>query len=366
MKSKFYFIIAILLSFFLIGLNSCRKWNDPCLCSPVEINRPGLIIRSADLSALSEVQSHSNQFYDLGGSSKSPLEILTSKGLNTVRLRLWHNPSSGNSGFEDVKQQAQFLKSQGMKIWLSVHYSDSWADPGQQVIPTAWQGLSYSVLRDSIFQYTNKIMREINPYIIQIGNEINTGFLHPHGNLQQNESQFLDLLATAESSIKAINPETKIVLHYAGIQGATWFFDKVKYLNYDYIGLSYYPWWHGKRLTELDSTITLLGENFNKQILIAETAYPFTLDWNDQTNNIVGDSTQLILPDYPATKNGQFNFMNDLKNKLFGNIYAKGISYWGGEMIAFDGPQSSSGSPWENCALFDFNNKALPAINYLH
>lgn len=350
----------------ILFLGSCRKNSiDPCVCSPLKPFQE-LPIRSADLSSWAQVQANSNTFYDRNGMEDSQLGILINHGLNTVRLRLWHNPSQPYSSFKSIKEQSDLFKGMGLKVWLSVHYSDSWADPGQQVIPVTWQGISFDNLKDSVSNYTQKIMEEINPEYFQIGNEINTGFLHPIGHLSQNENQFLEILEIASQSVRNKNSETQIILHFAGIQNSSWFFDKVKDIDFDFIGLSYYPWWHGNNLSELDRTISHLGSSFGKDIILAETAYPFTLDWNDFTNNIVGDSSQLILPTYPASRDGQYQFMNNLKNLLYMNRYAKGISYWGGEWIAFDGPQSNTGSPWENCALFDFNNKAVPAIQFLN
>jgi arabinogalactan endo-1,4-beta-galactosidase len=133
-------------------------------------------------------------------------------------------------------------------------------------------------------------------------------------------------------------------------------------LDYDIIGVSYYPIWHGKSLNDLRFRLTELSNNFGKEILIAETAYPFTLSWNDWTNNIVGLEEQLILPDYPATPSGQQNFVRDLKNLVLEIDNGIGFCYWGAELIAWDGENSENGSVWENQALFDFDNTELPVL----
>jgi arabinogalactan endo-1,4-beta-galactosidase len=98
------------------------------------------------------------------------------------------------------------------------------------------------------------------------------------------------------------------MLHFAGISGSDWFFSKVATIDYDYIGLSYYPIWHGTNLTNLQNTMTTLGQLYNKKVIIAETAYPFTLNWNDWTNNIIGLPSQ-ILPAFQATETGQRDFL---------------------------------------------------------
>ena len=137
-------------------------------------------------------------------------------------------------------------------------------------------------------------------------------------------------------------------------------------LDYDIIGLSYYPIWHGTSLDDLQSCMQNLSQTHHKDILIAETAYPFTLDWNDWTNNIVGLDEHLILPDYPATPDGQRDFIRAIKTITNEVENGLGFCYWGAELIAWNGEQATDGSPWENQALFDFSNRALPVLNEFH
>ena len=146
------------------------------------------------------------------------------------------------------------------------------------------------------------------------------------------------------------------------LQVADWFFNKVHNIDYDYIGLSYYPVWHGKDLNVLKTTINSLAQAHNKQVLIAETAYPFTLNWNDWTNNIVGLDTQLI-PAYPATAAGQKSFITAIRVLLETSSNGIGFSYWGAEWVAFRGTQATNGSTFENQALWDFNLNAQPAMD---
>ena len=208
------------------------------------------------------------------------------------------------------------------------------------------------------------VVEQINPNIIQIGNEINNGFLHPEGSRYAQPSQFLELLSGGIQAVRDHSTgEIKIMLHYAGHQGSDVFFKRVKDLDYDIIGLSYYPIWHGKSLTQLEQSLIQLETLYGKAIMIAETAYPFTLGWNDWTNNSVGLEDQLILPDYPATPQGQKDFVLQLKTMMIDLEGGIGLSYWGAELIAWNGEESTAGSPWENQALFDFNNQALPALD---
>ena len=169
-------------------------------------------------------------------------------------------------------------------------------------------------------------------------------------------------MQTAITSIRKTLPSAKIMLHFGGLTNSEWFFEKTKNLVYDYIGLSYYPVWHGTNLDNLKNKINFLSQTYNKKVLIAETAYPFSLSWNDWTNNIVGLQNQLI-PGYADNGEGQKKYLMDLKNWSRQSSSCIGFCYWGGEWVAFRGPQAKDGSAWENQTLWDFNNNTLPVIS---
>jgi arabinogalactan endo-1,4-beta-galactosidase len=317
-------------------------------------------IRAADLSFLPEAEG-AGAVYKNNGQNEAVLTTLKNAGCNTVRIRVWKNPSSIHSSLVEAKILSQRAKQAGMKVWLTVHYSDTWADPGHQAKPAEWQGLNFTELKAAVATYTTSLLNEIQPDIIQIGNEINVGLLFPDGHLINNEAQCIQLLQTASATVRSVRPQAKIMMHFAGLNGAEWFFNKMTTVDYDYIGLSYYPIWHGKNLETLSSTMNTLGQTHNKKVLLAETAYPFTLQWNDWTNNIVGLEDQLI-PAYPATPEGQKNFLLEIKNRLKQSPHGLGFAYWGTEWISFRGSQATNGSSWENQALWNFENNALPAI----
>ena len=332
-------------------------------CSKEEAsNNTDEFIKAADMSMLPLIESEGTVYYNNNNIPEDALLTLKNAGCNTIRIRLWHTPTINQSGFNEVKALAQRVKNQGMKVWLSVHYSDTWADPANQIKPTAWNGLTFTQLRAQVESYTTTIVNEIQPDIFQIGNEINNGFIFPEGNLASNESQFLLLLESASTAIRANSSSTKIMLHYAGIDGASWFFSKTAAIDYDYIGLSYYPIWHGTDINLLQQTITTLGQTNNKKVLVAETSYPFTFDWNDWTNNVIGLPNQ-IHPNYPASPEGQKAFLQQIKNTVKNTSSGLGFCYWGTEWIAFRGATSTNGSSWENQTLWDFNHKALPAMS---
>jgi arabinogalactan endo-1,4-beta-galactosidase len=349
--------IQILFLFFI--LVSCHK-NDVDISEPENSNSE--FISAVDISNYPEISNSNPTFYNLEGSQSDFLNILRENGVNTIRLRLWVNPNNEHSGFSEVKQFSQTLKSNGFKIWLTLHYSDTWADPANQEIPMQWQGISFTELKDSVYNFTEIVVNEIQPNYIQIGNEINSGLLHPYGHISNNFQNFKELMNMGINAVRANSNDTEIILHFAGIEGSDWFFDQVSVLDYDIIGLSYYPIWHGKSLSNLKNKMQQLSGTHNKKIVIAETAYPFTLEWNDWTNNIVGLDEHLILPDYPATIEGQRKFIEQIKILTKEVENGIGLCYWGAELIAWKGNQSTDASPWENQALFDFDNKALPVL----
>src|SRR5690606_32551106 len=324
-------------------------------------------ISAADISSFPEINLSGALFYDAEGNKEDFLMILKNAGVNTIRLRLWVNPANAHSGYEEVKKLSSTAKASGFKIWLALHFSDTWADPSSQTTPKLWQGISPQDLMDTVYNYTAFVMKGINPEYIQIGNEINPGFLHPYGNITGNITLFRELLSKSISAVRDHSEGTEIIIHFAGIQDSDWFFAQVNELDYDIIGISFYPIWHGKSLINLKTQLSALVNKYGRKLLIAETAYPFTLSWNDLTNNITGSNDHLILPHYPATPKGQQEFIKSLKNIIqeLPDNKGTGLCYWGAELVAWKGNEAVDGSPWENQALFDFDNKALPALNEL-
>lgn len=346
MKTTNYLLLLVL------GLWSCSK-PDPVVTPPVD----DLEIKGVDMSFLPEVRSSGLDIKNADNVSEDMLTTLKNKGVNTIRLRLWHTPSDATSNLATVKALSQEVKSMGMKVLLTVHYSDTWADPGHQSKPSAWASLNLAQLQDSVFAYTQKVATEIQPEYIQIGNEINNGLLWPQGSTSS-ITQMKSLLAEGIAAVRQYSPNSKIIIHHAGFQNATWFFQNIATLDYDLIGVSYYPVWHGRDLEVMKTNLANLSSTYNKPIFIAETSYPFTLQWNDWTNNIIGDTTQ-ILSAYPPTPQGQKDYLMELKTIVKSLPNGVGFCYWGGEWISLHGNTATNGSSYENQAFWDFNNKAL-------
>ena len=363
-----------MLVFLLFGFLGCQNENPPAS----DGNQPDteVFYNGVDLSFTAEIEGAGISFSD-SGQILPVAEIFKRRGVNIVRLRLWHTPSSSHSNLSEVLDFARIVKAKGMDILLDIHYSDTWADPSQQAKPLAWNSLSFAELADSVYTYSHDVMnafiaQETPPLIVQIGNEINSGFLwnsgRVGGSFDTNWINFGSLLKKAIAGIHDAEEkgETKVMLHYAGTDGADWFFQNIRQqeIPYDIIGISYYPFWHGKNLDSLKTALNGLAHTFQKDIFIVETGYPWTLSWNDWTNNIVGLESQLI-PEYPSSPDGQRRFLYDLKHLVRGLHNHRGIGwcYWAPEYVAFRGPQATNGSSWENGALFDFTNTSLPSIS---
>ncbi|CAN5830959.1 hypothetical protein BH10BAC2_BH10BAC2_21730 [soil metagenome] len=352
---------------------------EPVPEPPITGDTSKIEYRGADLSFLPEIEGNNILFYN-GSNTTSVLDIMKSNGCNLVRVRLWHQPANTHSGLEEVLSFCKRIHDKGLKILLDFHYSDTWTDPGNQSIPAAWAGLSNAVLQDSIFAYSKRVIELLKaqntfPEIVQVGNEINGGLLWDAGKIYngaaQNWIDFTALLKKAVEGVKSADTDNKIkvMIHYAGTDGADYFYDHIKQqgVNYDMIGLSYYPWWDNKDIAVLQQTLNALTATYQKPVMIAETAYPFTLQWKDNTNNIVGLTNQLVTG-YDATPAGQLAFLTKLRNILAAvpNNRGAGFCYWEPDWVAFPGGTVIEGSSWENLALFDFENTALPALGVYH
>lgn len=351
MDKQHFLSIIFILSF---GLFSCN--SDSSIATPESD-----YISAVDISQFPEIKEYNHQFYNLEGGKKEFLSILKEAGINTVRLRIWNNPSSGYNSLAEVSKFSKELKSKGFKIWITPHFSDTWADPAHQLIPKSWENYDFQALLNSVKIFTQEVVEEIKPDYIQIGNEINNGLIHPFGERYKNSAQFLKILETISKAIRTESPHSKIMVHYAGSIDVLNFLKEIEKIDYDMVGLSYYPKWHGKDLNLLFNSLNQIKTNFDKQVCIAEFAYPFTHKWEDWTNNIIGSDEQIIANQFPATKEGQKNFVKELKKRIVAHQLS-GFCYWGAELIAWKSDSSKTGSSWENQALFDFENKATPAL----
>lgn len=267
-------------------------------------------------------------------------------------------------------------KVMGLKLLLDFHYSDTWADPGHQRKPKAWENISFNALKDSLYQYTQRVIQELDRRgtpadMVQLGNEINSGLLWNDGRVGGNyDSNWPNFAALLKEAIRAVRESSargdsiKIMIHVANAaknSTCRWFFDNLiaNGVNFDVIGLSFYPWWHGT-LGQVKSNLNDLAARYKKDIIIAESAYPWTLQWFDNQNNIVGNQSQLHAG-YPASVDGQALFIRDLMDivRQTKDGKGKGLFYWAPEYIS----TPTFLSNWENNALFDFYGNMLKSMD---
>jgi arabinogalactan endo-1,4-beta-galactosidase len=333
-------------------------------------------ITGADISFLQQIED-SGGIYREGGIPREALDIFKDHGFNYVRLRLWHSPADGYNDLEHTLAMAARVKAKGYGLLLDFHYSDTWADPGKQFKPAAWEGLAFGDLKDSVYSYTNEVITQLGnqntlPDIVQVGNEVICGMLWDEGrvcgtyNTPSQWDRFAQLVTEAIRGIEdGIEPgdSVRIMIHIdrgGDNAGTRWFFDNLlsQGVDFDLIGQSFYPWWHGT-MTELAWNLNDTAGRYGKDIIVVEAAYPWTLDWYDDTHNIVGLPEQLH-PGYPATVDGQRDYLAALIDtiKHVPNGQGIGIFYWSPEYISVP----SVGSPWENLTLFDFEGNLLHSI----
>jgi arabinogalactan endo-1,4-beta-galactosidase len=245
-------------------------------------------VKGADIGWLSQMETTGYNFFDTNGTQMECLDILQSRQINTVRLRVWVNPSNdkinGHCSKKEVAEMALRAKNRGMRVMIDFHYSDSWADPGKQNKPAAWASHSFSQLLNDVYNHTYEVLDTLKaigatPDWAQIGNEISGGMLWPDGSTN-NWDQLAQLLNKGYDATKAVDTGIKVVIQINNGQDNSlfrWFFDNAesRNVNYDIIGMSYYPYWDGQDYTE---TIDALGNNmkdmvsrYGKPVMVVET-----------------------------------------------------------------------------------------------
>jgi arabinogalactan endo-1,4-beta-galactosidase len=350
----------------------------------------------ADLSYVNQILDHGGIYKD-GGSVQSPYKIFKDHGTNLARFRLWHNPTwtktiYGAEGKQlyndlaDVEKAIRLSKEQGMSVLLDFHYSDTWTDQGTQEIPQAWRDIKdVAVLKDSVYQYTLKTLQYLNgkglmPELVQLGNETNCGMLYtkaisgfPVCNVCT-DGQWARLGEVINSAILAVNEvvktssvKTKIILHVADPKNIEWWFDNIigtgKVSGFDIIGISFYPIWHTTvTIDKVSDKISTFKNKYAKDVMILETAYPWTTESDDSYSNIFG--SQPALSGYPYSKQGQYDLMTAISQEVMDGG-GQGVVYWEPAWITSTMKDLwGTGSSWENIAFFDFEGNTIQGIDY--
>ncbi|MEN2414452.1 glycoside hydrolase family 53 protein [Flavobacterium mesophilum] len=253
--------------------------------------------KGADVGWLPQMEATGYKFYDADGKEKDCLQLLKDRGINTIRLRVWVNPSndkaSGHCSPEETVVMAVRAQKMGMRIMIDFHYSDSWADPGKQNKPAAWAKHSFAELLNDVYNHTYDVLSllkkaGVTPEWVQVGNEIPGGMLWPEGSTD-NFGQLAQLLNKGYDATKAIDSKIKVVVHLDEgnkSEKFRWFFDKATANNvkYDVIGMSYYPYWiktdYKSTILDLENNLKDMASRYNKEVMVVEVGGDYTLVQN--------------------------------------------------------------------------------------
>lgn len=338
--------------------------------------RAALTVMGADISSLKKSEEKGGVYYDENGNQADALQILKDHGMNYARLRVWVDSPDGYHGQEQLLAVAKRLKDKEIKLLVDFHYSDTWADPGKQPKPASWEELDFEGVKKALYKHTYEVVKALvkqgtPPDMVQIGNEINNGMVWPDG---KNGEDFVALAELIKEGIRAVHdasPNTQIMLQVA--EGGKndifrWWYDAIleQGVEFDVIGVSYYPYWHGT-LADLQENLNDIAVRYNKDIIVVETAYPFTSENDDATDNIIKFQT---IDGYPATSEGQARMLAAIMTIIRAVPDGRGLGYfwWDATWTAvpgngWDPAHEISGNNWENQALFDFDDKPLPAMS---
>ena len=362
-----------------------------------EYNGP---VVGGDISMLTKYEAHQKKalqynvtnahYYDINGQIiPDVIPWLKEQGWNAARVRLFVNPANASAedkgqgviqNLDTVKVLGQRIKAAGMKFMLDFHYSDSWADPVKQFTPAEWAGLDDVALTQKIYEYTRDCLRALKaagatPDYIQTGNEISYGMcwgpvgtpadklLKCYSGDEANWERFTNLLKAAGRACREECPRAKIILHTERVAKTSImlnFYNQMrdKQVDYDIIGLSYYPYFHGA-LSVISNALNNVANNYpDKDIMIVETGYSYHYKVGDMDYS----ST------WPLTYEGQRKFTADLIARIKPYRQVKGLFWWFPEANEYGLGGSlwnilHVNDNWYNAGLWDHETgKATPAL----
>lgn len=337
---------------------------------------PSTIYLGADLSFTNEMED-CGAVYREGAAKVDPFALLKRKGGNLVRVRIWNDPKwTHYSTYDDALKTIRRAHAAGLKVLLDFHYSDDWADGDKQRPPAAWAGLDLDGQVRALHDYTRDILGKLAaegqmPELVQVGNETNPELLggtsgHPI-DWKRNARLLNAGIAAVREAGKASGTRPRVMLHIAQPENVIAWFDDATVagvLDYDIIGISYYGKWSKYNLSGLGKVIAAARQRYGADVMVVETAYPFTLEAEDQSTNLLGQDS--LIPGYPATPAGQLEFLVDLTQLVIDNG-GDGVVYWAPDWVSTRcKTRWGTGSNWENAAWFDLgSHEALPAWDFL-
>jgi len=327
----------------------------PSAAVPIAVSRPPGFLVGADVSYLRDMESQGVVFTDQGQPHPG-LEILRHHGYSWVRLRIMNEPTPLPNTLAYTLAEAKAAKAMGFRLLLDFHYSDDWADPAHERTPAAWSKLPHDALVKAVFSFTRDTVTAFReqgtmPDMVQIGNEVTSGFLWPDGKLPERWPQFAELVSAGVRGVEAGKgelPRPAIMIHIdqGGDEETTrWFFDNLilNHVSFDVIGQSYYPWWQGS-LKKLKENLDFMANRYKRPIIVVETAY----DWRG------GEAFKQNKPPFPETPEGQARFFAALIATVqqTPNGLGRGVFWW--EPMA-SGAIAKRG-------IFDDQHDALPVL----
>jgi arabinogalactan endo-1,4-beta-galactosidase len=278
---KYTFLIVSVLIF------SCSK-SEVKTDTIVEVPKTTLsnFSKGADISWITQMEATGIKFYDANNVETEGMALMKALGMNTIRLRVWVNPSPKYNNVDDVLAKAIRAKKLGLRIMIDFHYSDNWADPGKQTKPTAWTNLDLEGLKKAIATHTTEVLNvlktnEITPEWVQVGNETNNGMLWPDGRASTNMANFASMVNAGYDAVKSVFPTVKVIVHISNGWDSSlfrWMFDGLKTngAKFDVIGMSLYPnasnWqtFNNQCLANMTDMIS----RYNKEVMVVEVGMP--------------------------------------------------------------------------------------------
>ena len=339
-----------------------------------------------DISLLTEYEQRNATYFDYNGTRITDvLSFMKEQGMNAMRVRLFVDPTKApqdhrNQGARQdlayVKALGKRIKTAGLAFMLDLHYSDTWTDPGKHSTPSGWPSTA-TELAQRVYDYTVEVLTELNadgatPDFIQVGNEVSYGMLWPTGHVYPGGGgqdggtwqNFAQYIIKGVEACHAVCPKAKTVVHVelSHMDNADKFFAQLNQYttDYDIIGLSYYPYYHGD-ITDFDNALSTLESHYpTKGIQIVETGYFHAYYPQDAKYNYTSK--------WPATEAGQKQFTADLVTTLNRHSKVTGLYWWWPETCekGIDWRNAVTPSGWYNAGLWDNETgRAMSAITEL-
>ena len=362
--------------------------------------------RGMDASAVLALENSGVKYYNFDGEEQDVFMTLAQAGVNYIRLRVWNDPydengngyGGGNNDVATAIALGQRATKYGMKVCIDFHYSDFWADPKKQFVPKAWEGMDIEEKSDALYNFTLESLTQlldagVNVGMVQIGNEINNGMSG-----ETDVANVRKLLTAgskaAREAAENSGKEILVAIHYTNIDDMKKLDTlltglQVKEIDYDIVGLSFYPYWHGT-IEDLKNAIIHIRDTYGKKVYVAENAYCYTAEDGDGSANSV-EGTDDLAEGYSASVQGQANEVRDVCAAA-SEAGAEGVFYWEGTWIPVgpadadnsdlwekygsgwassyasgydpkDAGQYYGGCSWDNQAMFDFTGHPLASLN---